>query len=73
MKRRMVTDAREHTKWYGWTLDKKSAEEFRGYLIEKGIQFEPSECYSGVHFECKMTECELYFATQWFKRCGLMV
>ena len=49
----------ESTKtWYSIELNDDNAEIFRHYLRENGIYFEPSGCYTLVHFECLMTNDE---------------
>lgn len=59
-----MTDRR----WYGFEMSKRDAEKFREYLTDSGIYFEPSSAYNIIHFECKMSNEELYFAEQWIKK-----
>ncbi len=37
--------------WYGITLDRKKAEDFKNFLRKEEIYFEPSECYQNIHIE----------------------
>ena len=53
--------------WYSVELQKNIANEFKLYLRDKGIKYEPSEAYNLIHFQCFMTEKELYFANQWLR------
>ena len=45
--------------FYNVELNKQDAEKLKVYLKENGIYFEPSECYSLIHFEVKVDEAEL--------------
>lgn len=51
--------------WYGTELTKEGAELFKQYLNENKIYFEASEADCLVHFECFMTDEELYSADNW--------
>lgn len=44
--------------WYSVELNADNAYRFMDYLRTKGINFEPSECYNLIHFECYMTNDE---------------
>lgn len=45
--------------FYNVELNKQDAEKLKAYLKENNIYFEPSECYSLIHFEVKVDEAEL--------------
>lgn len=51
--------------WYGTELSKEEAEIFREYLLKQGIQYEASEVYHLIHFECCMTDDEAKSADNW--------
>lgn len=51
--------------WYSVELSKEDADEFKDYLISHSIEYEPSEAYSLIHFECLMDTDELYLANKW--------
>ena len=46
--------------WVGFTAPKALADVVRAYLIEHGIKFETSGCYSDTHFEilCNIDETD---------------
>lgn len=54
--------------WYSIDMTKEKAEKFKLYLRDHDIQFEPSECYNLIHFECFMTEKELDLANEWLEK-----
>lgn len=39
--------------WYGVTMTREEAEQFKNFLRELGVYFEPSECYENIHIEFK--------------------
>ena len=39
-------------------LNKEDAEKLKAFLKTNGIYFEPSSCYSLIHFEVKVNETE---------------
>ena len=45
--------------FYSVELNKEDAEKLKAFLKENGIYFEPSACYSLIHFEVKVDEAEL--------------
>ena len=45
--------------WYNTELPKDDAIKFKKYLKEHNIQYEPSEAYNLIHFECLMDKTEL--------------
>lgn len=51
--------------WYGTELTKEGAELFKLYLLQNNIYFEASEAANLIHFECFMTDEELYSADEW--------
>lgn len=51
--------------WYGTELTKEGAELFKEYLRHNDIYFEASQADSLIHFECFMTDEELYSADIW--------
>lgn len=53
--------------WYGTELTKEGAELFKLYLLQNDIYFEASEAGNLIHFECFMTEEELYSADEWLE------
>lgn len=53
--------------WYGTELTKEGAELFKLYLLQNGIYFEASEADNLIHFECFMTDEELYSADEWLE------
>ena len=54
--------------WYGVTMTKEEAEQFKNFLREMGVYFEPSECYDKVHIEFK-TAIPFDFVMAEFKEC----
>lgn len=52
---------------YGTELTKEGAELFKLYLFQHDIYFEASEAGNLIHFECFMTEEELYSADKWLE------
>lgn len=44
--------------WYNVELSKRHAEDFKHYLSENDIYFEPSEAGPMVHFSCYLNEIE---------------
>ena len=44
--------------FYNVELNKDDAEKLKVYLRDNGIYFEPSSCYSLIHFEIKVDEAE---------------
>ena len=54
-------------KWYSVELPKNEATEFKYYLKENNIKFEPSEAYNLIHFQCYMTFEELYAANRYLE------
>ena len=54
--------------WYSVELTKGNADTFKQYLYKNNIQFEPSECYNLIHFECAMTKEELEAANDFLQR-----
>lgn len=40
-------------RWYGVTMTREEAEQFKDFLRELDIYFEPSECYADIHIEFK--------------------
>ena len=53
--------------WYGFDVSKDIVDDVKAYLVEKDIRFEPSECYSLVHFECYMTVQQHDTAIEWIE------
>lgn len=53
--------------WYGFDVSKDIVDDVKAYLVEKDIRFEPSECYSLVHFECYMTVQQYDTAIEWIE------
>lgn len=51
--------------WYGTELTKEGAELFKDYLRLNDIYFEASQAGDWIHFECFMTDEELYSADIW--------
>lgn len=51
--------------WYGTELTKEGADLFKQYLNQNDIYFEASEADNLIHFECFMTDDELYSANEW--------
>lgn len=45
--------------FYSVELNKDNAEKLKVFLKAEGIYFEPSSCYSLIHFEVKADEAEL--------------
>lgn len=45
-------------RFYNVELPQEQAEKLKVYLKQKGIYFEPSECFNLIHFEIKMDEAE---------------
>lgn len=45
--------------FYSVELNKDDAEKLKAFLKSNGIYFEPSSCYSLIHFEVKADEEEL--------------
>ena len=39
--------------WYGVTMSREVAEQFKNFLRKLNIYFEPSECYADIHIEFK--------------------
>ena len=39
--------------WYGVTMTREEAEQFKDFLRELDVYFEPSECYANIHIEFK--------------------
>lgn len=52
-------------KWYNTELSIVVADIFRDYLREYEIQYEASEAFNLIHFECRMTEAERKAANEW--------
>lgn len=51
-------------------LPRETAGRFKEYCRDMHIQFEASECYNLIHFECMMTETEIEKANQFIdERC----
>lgn len=46
-------------KFYSVELNKEDAEKLKVFLKSAGIYYEPSSCYSLIHFEVKVDETEL--------------
>ena len=55
-------------KWYSNELRKVYADDFKKYLHEQGLKFEPSENGDYIHFEVYMTLEELRAANIWVDR-----
>ena len=53
--------------WYGTELTKEGADLFKQYLFQNSIYFEASEADNLIHFECFMTDHELYSANEWIE------
>lgn len=45
-------------RWYNAELPRETAGQFKEYLRDNSIRFEPSECGNLIHFECYMTETQ---------------
>lgn len=55
-------------KWYSNELRKVYADDFKKYLREQGLKYEPSEVGDYIHFEVYMTLDELREANIWVDR-----
>lgn len=54
--------------WYSLELTREEADEFRLYLKERNIMFEPSEAYNLIHFQCFMTMDEVLATNEWLDK-----
>lgn len=52
-------------KWYSVELPKTDAKLFKAYLKGRGVQYEPSEAFNLIHFECLVNERELQDINKW--------
>lgn len=50
-------------------LNRAEAVLFRQYLHANHINYEPSECYGLVHFECEMTQAQVDDANKFIDSC----
>lgn len=51
--------------WYGVDLSKERAAEFEEYLKANEIDYEPSQNYSLIHFQCLLSLQELEVTNKW--------
>lgn len=51
--------------WHHSDMDKDFAEEFKGYLNENDLPYEPSEAGDKVHFAVYMNDYEAKAANDW--------
>ena len=55
----------DYLQWYSIELPRDKADRFKEYLREHDIQYEPSEAYNLIHFECEMNLKQLDDANTW--------
>lgn len=58
----------QERRWYSNELRRVYAEDFKRYLREQGLRYEPSENGDYIHFEVYMTLEELRAANIWVDR-----
>lgn len=58
----------ERGRWYNIELPKDEAAILKKHLKEKGIQFESSEAFNLIHFECFMDESNYKAVEAWIAK-----